>query len=95
MQVYPWTGDQGTVAPLPKTDHTASSPATPGALGPPSPKELTHLSHPTGYKSGWWFPKREREESGPLPPLVIAWVTEYTLGGTTYAGDAIPQDRIV
>lgn len=66
VQVYQWTGDQGTVAPLPKTspplvlvDHTASFSHYPRALGPPSPKELTHLSHPTGCKSGWWCPKRE------------------------------------
>lgn len=92
MQAYQWTGDQGTVVKLPKTDHTVSSPTTLGALGLQSPKELTHLSRPTGYMSGWWFPKREGGESGPLPPLATAWVTEYTHGGTTYAADAIPQE---
>lgn len=46
----------------------ASSRARPGGPRPQSPDGLTHLSRPTGYRSGWWCPGERGEESGPRQP---------------------------
>lgn len=44
--------------------HPPHGPASPEptleAPRPQSPCELTHPTHPTGYRSGWWCPGRER-----------------------------------
>lgn len=97
VQGHQWTGNQGAVDPLPKTspplpDHTSSFPHHPTALGLPSPKELTHLSHPTGYKSGWWCPKKEGGVRAIATSSHSLGHTKSTHGDTIYAADAFPQE---
>lgn len=52
----------------PSPTGAASSRAHPGGPRPQSPDGLTHLSRPTGYRSGWWCPGERGEESGPRQP---------------------------
>lgn len=96
VQGHQWTGNQGAVIHYLKPalhypTTLQASPTTPWPWGYQAPKNLPICLIPqdTSLVGG---ALRKKEESGPLPPLVTAWVTLNPLMGTIYAADAFPQE---